>query len=116
MYFCALLTNPPGNQSSATFAYMQPVLMEFLFVPFDISQQQQLSCSQLRTPNANANAWGCSTQAPLNANTGAVLNEYWPPAAVGMLYYTIHWSTSGPGGIPITNHYNGSLASGCPAG
>ena len=106
IYFCALLNNT-GN-SPESIAYMQPILMEFLFVPYDVNTQTQRSCSSLENQNVPLTTGGCATNLTLNYS--------WPGTVMGMLYYTIHWSTVGTGNTLIANHYHGYLASVCPAG
>lgn len=106
LYFCAVLSSP-SNKSNSSIAYMTPVLMEFLFEPFDVGREAQLTCNSLNTAGTSGNPVSspCTNSSP-----------FWPSTVMGMLFYTVHWSSVGPGGVAIANHYHGYLASGCPAG
>lgn len=70
LYFCSWIS--AASQSDAklpAMARMQPVIAEFVYVPFDAASGTQLTCSSIKT-------------------TGGL-----PSTGIGILYYSIYWSS-----------------------
>lgn len=95
IYFCASLTATPSSSlvlPNPAIGHMQPVLVEFLFTPFDLIAGAPLSCSQV-------------------AANGGMTNSN-----IGMLYYTIHWSLGNLNGGADANGRNARTFSGIYVG